>query len=141
MAEGDWQTMLAWGRNKKNPGLTTDAWLLESALHLAPAWTLFGRFESGEKDELFAEDSPRHGRVFQVDKLSIGAVRDFGATRFGTFGIGAVISQHVLPADLEDVYGSDPLSTMVFLRWKLEDATQHHREAPPSNMAAPEKHH
>lgn len=141
IADGHWQTMLAWGRNKKMPGLTTDAWLLESAVQLAPTWTLFGRFESGEKDELFAEDSPRHGQMFQVDKLSIGAVRDFSATRFGTFGVGAVISQHVLPADLNEVYGSDPLSTMVFLRWKLEDATQHRPEVPPSNMAGPGKHH
>lgn len=125
IADGHWQTMVAWGRNRKNPGLTSDAWLLESAVHLAPSWTLFGRFESGEKDELFTEDSPRHGQVFRVDKLSIGAVRDFGKTRFGTFGVGAIISKHVLPASLDEVYGSDPLSTMVFLRWKLEDASYH----------------
>lgn len=121
IATGHWQTLLVWGRNQKDPGASTDVWLLESAMTIAPKWMLFGRYEAAQKDELFAAVSPLHGRVFDVDKLSLGAVRDF-RTAAGTFGIGAVVSQHFLPAELDGVYGSDPLSTMVFLRWKPGNA-------------------
>jgi hypothetical protein len=37
------QSTLAWGRNQKQPGETTDGWLFESALRVGEKYTLFGR--------------------------------------------------------------------------------------------------
>ncbi|PWF43923.1 hypothetical protein C7C56_020160 [Massilia glaciei] len=56
------QTTFAWGRNSKDPGMATDGFLLESAVRIGGATTLFGRAESVEKNELFhEEDNPLHG--------------------------------------------------------------------------------
>lgn len=115
-----WQTTLAWGRNRKHPGGQTDAWLLESALRWQDRWTLFGRAERVGKDELFAEGDPLHGRTFEVDKLTLGAVRDFRTGAIGRLGIGAQYGWHALPAALDPAYGNDPGSWLLFARWRLE---------------------
>ncbi len=117
---GQWQTTLAWGLNRKHPGRSTHAFLLESALVLHGKWTLFGRAEKVEKDELFLDGDPLHGRTFDVGKLSAGAIYDFPASPSGRFGIGAQVSRHFLPAALEPAYGNHPDSWLVFARWKLE---------------------
>ncbi|MGN6512223.1 MAG: hypothetical protein ACTHKZ_01415 [Lysobacteraceae bacterium] len=113
-----WQSTLAWGRNRKHPGGRTDAWLLESALRWQERWTLFGRAERVGKDELFDEGEPLHGRTFDVGKLTLGALRDFRAGP-GRMGIGAQYSWHALPSALDDAYGDDPGAWRVFARWRL----------------------
>ena len=116
---GDWATTLAWGLNRKRPGRTTDAWLLESALARPDGWTLYGRAERVDKDELFGEDDPLHGLSFPVDKLSVGAVFDFPATSLGRLGLGGQVSRHWLPAALAPAYGTTPDAWLLFARWKL----------------------
>ena len=74
---GNWQTMLAWGRNNNNPGNTLDAFLIESAIQLKKTHTLFTRFERAEKDELFPEGDPLEGEVFKVNKSTLGYIYDF----------------------------------------------------------------
>jgi hypothetical protein len=117
---GGWQSTLAVGRNSHNPGGHTDAYLLESALPLAPHFTVFARAERVGKNELFEEGAPLSDRVFTVRKFSVGGVRDFAVTAVGTFGLGASYSVHDIPNDLETVYGHWPDSWLVFLRWKWQ---------------------
>lgn len=119
VASGQWQTTLAWGRNEKRPGPATEAWLLESAYQWSSQWTVFGRIEQVEKDELFREGEPLHDQIFTVDKATFGAVRDFPGGNFGRVGVGFQVSRHFIPAVLETAYGNDPDSWLVFLRWKL----------------------
>ena len=114
-----WQTTLAWGRNRKQDAGDTDAWLLESALGWQNGWTLFGRAERDEKDELFDHHDPLHGVPFAVSKLTLGAVHDFARMGNGRLGIGAQASLHRLPAVMASAYGGDPSSWLLFVRWKL----------------------
>ncbi len=115
-----WQTTLAWGRNRKDGAEAVDAWLLESALGWANGWTLYGRGERDEKDELFEHHDPLHGIPFAVSKLTLGVVHDFPRIGNGRLGIGAQASRHWLPAELEPAYGSrTPDSWLLFVRWKL----------------------
>lgn len=113
------QTTLAWGRNRKEPGVTTDGYLLESALHVSQASTVFARFERVANDELFQEGEPLHGGVFNVRKLSVGVVRDFFSAGKVTFGAGALVSKHWAPEVLDPIYGARPFSYMLFFRAKL----------------------
>ena len=113
------QTTLAWGRNRKDPGVTTNGYLLESAMHVRPETTLFGRIEKVENDELFREGELSHGQVFNVRKLSIGFVHDFFSAGNVKFGAGALASKYWKPAALDSVYGSDPTSYMLFIRARL----------------------
>lgn len=115
-----WHTTLAWGRNRKDPGESTDGWLLESAFQLGERNTLFGRFERVEKDELFREGEALHGQGFRVGKLSLGAVHNFARLGHASFGIGGLVSRYAVPAALGGIYGSNPTSYMVFLRARLE---------------------
>jgi hypothetical protein len=113
------QTTLAWGRNRHDPGITTNGYLLESAIHVRDDWTVFGRFEKVENNELFQEGEPQHGQVFNIRKLSLGFVHDFAQLGKVKFGAGALVSKFGKPSALDSVYGSSPTSYMLFFRAKL----------------------
>lgn len=113
------QTTLALGRNKRDPGVATDGYLLESALHVNPATSLFARVERVANDELFPHDSPLHGQAFNVRKLSVGFARDLFSAGQVRFSAGALASKYWKPRALDAFYGANPSSFMVFLRAKL----------------------
>jgi hypothetical protein len=113
------QTTLAWGRNRKEPGESTNGYLLESALRVRLDTTVFGRLERVQNDELLHGDGDAHGQAFSVGKLSIGAVHDFAQLGMVRLGAGALVSRYWKPNALDQVYGSHPGSWMVFLRAKL----------------------
>src|SRR5262249_36611586 len=75
LEHGNWQTTFAWGENNQQPGISSGAYLLESAF----AWyghTIFARAENVEKNELFLPGSPLAGHMFDVTKFSLGYVYD-----------------------------------------------------------------
>jgi len=115
---GNWQTTLAWGQNNVQPGGTSNAYLLESAI----SWyrhTLFARAENADKDELFPAGDPLHGRTFEVSKFSLGYVYDIPVGEHVSFGLGGLGSFYGLPSALGPAYGSSPTSYMLFTRVKL----------------------
>ena len=113
------QTTLAWGRNRQDPGITTNGYLLESALHVRDDWTVFGRFEKVENNELFQEGERLNGQVFNIRKLSLGFVHDFAQLGKVKLGAGALVSKFGKPTALDSVYGASPTSYMLFFRAKL----------------------
>ena len=118
LSSGNWQTTFAWGMNDTNPGDSTNALLLETALRWN-AHTVFGRIEHTEKGELFLEGEPLHHETFGVSKFSLGYVYDIPITQHLKLGVGAVGSAHAFPSELEPHYGSSPLSGTVVTRLKL----------------------
>ena len=116
---GNWQTILAWGRNSNDPGNRLDAFLVESALQLKKTHTLFTRFERTEKDELFSEGDPLEGEIFNVNKSALGYIYDFPEWKQLQWGIGGTYSWHFLPDELDAAYGEMPTSYMIFARVKL----------------------
>ena len=59
-----------------------------------------------------------------MSKATLGGVYDFPQIGHGRFGVGAQLSLHRVPTEMEPAYGGDPGSWLVFLRWKLS-ATPH----------------
>jgi hypothetical protein len=114
-----WQTTAAWGRNRNDPGRDLDGFLLESLVNIRKTHTVFGRAEHVEKDELFFEGDPRHGKSFTVNKVSLGYIYDFPERRHTQWGIGGLGSLHVLPDRVEEAYDEAPFSFMIFARIKL----------------------
>jgi hypothetical protein len=114
LAGGNWQTTLAWGRNMRSPGGSTDAWLLESAVSHG-RHTLFGRAERLQNDELMGHT----GEVFTVGKVSLGYLYDVVATETFKTGVGLVGSVAQIPGALKDAYGDQPLSWMGFFRVRI----------------------
>jgi hypothetical protein len=119
LAMGRWQSTLAAGRNDNELRRDTEAFLLESALTLRNDTTVFARFESVDKDELFLEHSALHHRPFRVRKLGVGAVHDLRDLWRGRIGIGIVYNRNDVPSTLELFYGDDPDSWLVFARWRI----------------------
>jgi hypothetical protein len=119
----NWQSTFAWGRNDPSGGEhghTTDAFLLDSAVQLG-RWTVFGRAENVDKDELFGDEhdgDPLAGRVFNVGKLSLGGYHSVPIGRLA-FDIGGLVSKYDLPRDIQPRYGSDPTSFMLFTRVRI----------------------
>lgn len=112
-------TTLAWGRNMKASGVATDGYLLETSAHVASKTIVFGRFEKVDNDELFMEGEALHGSVFNVKKLSLGAVQDLFSAGKVKFSAGALASKHWAPPALDGVYGGKPSSYMIFFRAKI----------------------
>jgi hypothetical protein len=131
LADGNWQTTFAWGRNMRDPGTSTDAWLVESAATHG-RHTLFGRAERLENDELFGhgdhgethldghlEETGHAGEVFNVGKVSLGYLYDAIVTDSWKTGVGLVGSVALIPSEIQDDYGDRPVSWMGFLRIRI----------------------
>ncbi len=115
-----WASTFAWGRKMDSPGHDLDGFLIESELVLHDLNTVFARAERVDEDELFDLDtaSPLNGRIFTVNKLSIGYIRDIQVAPHLKLGAGGLVSRYAYPAALDRTYGS-PTSFMLFLRVKL----------------------
>jgi hypothetical protein len=144
---GNWQSTLAWGRNKRErtvlsvdptavlthnhwgngsipgvviaPVLVQNAFLAESALRFADVHSVFARLEWVEKDELFTVEDPRHIDVYTVGKLNLGYTFDFFRSKGFGLGAGVAGSVHFLPDELDSAYGNRPSSFYGFVRARL----------------------
>jgi hypothetical protein len=109
-----WATTLAWGRRSRGHG-ALDAFLLESAVTRG-RWSLFGRAERTENDEL----GGHHGPAYRVGKVSLGALHDFRAAPHLRLGLGGLWAFNFVPAGLEPSYGGDENGAMLFLRLTID---------------------
>jgi hypothetical protein len=116
---GHWETTLAWGENRSRPGPRLDAVALESAVQLREKHTLFARAERVEKNELFPEGDPRDGRAFNVGEMSAGYRYDFWRSGHVALGVGALGSISIVPRSIQDAYGDNPTSGMLFAHAEL----------------------
>lgn len=114
-----WQTTLAFGHDRPSEGGGSSAWLVESALNLEGAHTLFGRAERVGKDELFLPGQPLYGPTYTIEKLSLGYIYDFARLRALNLGVGGLVSTYSYPGALNVAYGYRPTSFMLFVRARL----------------------
>ena len=118
---GEWQAMLAWGRNANDPGETLDALLVEGTVRLRERHTLFARAERLENAELLGHGGegaePGHGgEVFRVGEVSAGYLFDLLTGGSLAAGVGGLARLSLVPDELEEVYGGDPSSWGIFVR-------------------------
>jgi hypothetical protein len=112
VGEGMWTTTLAFGTKAHTGGDWQDAWLLESAYAPNEAWTFFARAERIETDALISAET-------HAARISLGGIRDFRLREHVSFGVGALVQQHLTSDALEESYGDDPLGAMGFVRLKI----------------------
>lgn len=116
--QGWWSTTLAWGR--RTSGHALDAWVAESALKPNPPWTVYGRFERVDNDELVSVPVGGHGPDYTVSRLSLGAVHDWRVASHARLGLGAEYNWNMVPGLLKPLYGSDPRGVFGFIRLKID---------------------
>ena len=109
--DGWWSATLAFSNKESSEGVSLDAWLGEAALHPNERWTFFARAEAIESNELAAV----HGQVEPVQRLSLGAIRDWRIMRTcvaGRWGPGTAALRR--PMRL-----SQAMAAMLTGRWGL----------------------
>jgi hypothetical protein len=116
-AQGWWSSTAAWGR-KALEGHRYDAVAIETAFH-ASGWTLFGRGEVTENNEL-SEAVDDHGPAYRVGKASFGIARDVDVAGPLTMVVGGLASVNFIPDALKADYGRTPVGAMAFVRLKLD---------------------
>jgi hypothetical protein len=111
--ENWWSATLAWGNRDG-----AEALALEGAVALS-LWTLYGRAEFAQNDELtFA--GGHHGPRYDVGKVSLGVIRDLRVTTNVRIGLGAQYALNFVPAALEPLYAGDPDGAMLFIRLRID---------------------
>ena len=124
---GSWSSSVIWGRNHSTETKRdTNSYVLESVVPIRRNNFLTGRYESVDKDELFADDpileqhlSDRYGPVFRIGAYTIGYTRDLPFFSHLQAGLGANIELYTLADALKPYYGTRPVGGNVFLRFRL----------------------
>ncbi|MGH6952018.1 MAG: hypothetical protein ACREH4_14225 [Vitreimonas sp.] len=117
LGEHGWvSATLAFANKERSDGVSLDAWLGEAAWHPDARWTVFARGEAIETDELGVV---HHGPVEDVQRVSLGAIRDFRIGETAVFGVGALVQQHFASDALAPLYGGDQQGAMAFVRLKI----------------------
>ena len=124
-AEGFWSTTAIWARRQAfgqavHNGQALDAWVLESAVHPNPRWTVFMRAERIDNDELLDAPLAQSGPAFTVGKVELGAIRDFQIARHMKFGIGGQVARNFVGRTLSASYDGDQWGGLAFVRFKLD---------------------
>jgi hypothetical protein len=107
-----WSTTFAWGHKNPNHGESTNAFAFETAYVPIRDWTLFGRAEQVETYELTPTED-----VFEVSKISVGALRESRLTENVRLGLGALYSFNRVADELRPSYDGNPEGAMVFLQF------------------------
>jgi hypothetical protein len=106
-----WSATIAWGRKDPREHESTNALVLEAAYAPIRDWLLFARAEAVETHDLGPTEE-----IFDVGKLSFGALREFRVTDKVRLGLGALYSVNTVADELEPSYGGSPDGTMIFLQ-------------------------
>jgi hypothetical protein len=115
-----WSSTAAWGRKMQRPGDTLDGFMLESALVYKKTYTAFLRAERVDENELFHDIHGFEGRIFTVNKVSIGGIYDVPIHEHVKFGVGGLVSAYSVPGEIKPFYGGSPTSYMLFGRIKVQ---------------------
>jgi len=124
-AEGFWSITAIWAQRRAFGGIeqhgpALDAWVLESAVHPDPRWTVFGRFERIDNDELLTVPAGTAASALTVSKAELGVIRDFQIVNHLKFGVGAQAARNFVGRDLAAAYGGDRWGGMGFVRLKID---------------------
>jgi hypothetical protein len=104
-----------WGLKDLSDGHRLNGMFLEAAYHPAMDWTLFGRGEWEQNDEIDAAGTTR-----AVGALTLGGIRDFAVVEHLKLGLGASYTFDIIPASVRPRYGADPHGAMLFTRLTLD---------------------
>jgi hypothetical protein len=115
--EGNWATTVLWGRKHKEETATNlNSYVFESTVNFRRRNYAYTRLELVDKDELFPEAVVHP--AFRIAAYTFGGARDLLEGSIGQIGLGADVTFYSKPAALDSVYGANPVSFRVFLRFR-----------------------
>jgi hypothetical protein len=124
---GNWASAFIWGRNHtSSPGEThnLNGYTFESTVNFLEKNYLYTRLELVDKNELLrpadraplgiTDDHPS----FRIGAYTFGGARDVMAYEKLSIALGSDLTFYSKPAALEQIYGSNPVSWKLFLRFR-----------------------
>ena len=127
LARGNWASAFIWGRNHtSSPGEThnLNGYTFESTANFLDKNYLYTRLELVDKNELLrAVDRVRLGITddhpsFRIGAYTFGGARDIYASEKLTMAVGSDLTFYSKPAVLDQIYGNNPVSWKLFLRFR-----------------------
>jgi len=124
---GNWATAFIWGRNHtSSPGEThnLNGYTFESTVNFLDKNYLYTRVELVDKNELLrAVDRARLGITddhpsFRIGAYTFGGARDIFTSEDLTIALGSDLTFYSKPALLDPIYGANPVSWKLFLRFR-----------------------
>jgi hypothetical protein len=126
LANGNWASLLVWGRNSDSPGhLIWNSYLAESTLRFANTNYLWGRLENVDRtNELLLKNTPEPANfqesiIGRIKALTLGYDREFKFIPHLATAIGGQASFYATPDSLKPIYGSHPVGVLLFVRLRL----------------------
>jgi hypothetical protein len=117
---GGWQTTLAWGRRSTQFRENVMGYVAESTLRLGNAHTFFGRLEKVGSDDLLSANESAQMQYFKMNRFSVGYLYNVRTDSPIQFDIGGMASRYVIPSSMSSIYGHDPMTYLIFIRFKLQ---------------------
>jgi hypothetical protein len=127
LKRGSWATAFIWGRNHTSNPLEThnlNGYTFESTINFLDKNYLYTRLELVDKNELLrpedrlklgiADDHPS----FRIGGYTFGAARDIWQARKISMAIGSDLTFYSKPSVLDAIYGKNPVSWKIFLRFR-----------------------
>ena len=115
---GNWANTVVWGRNRKtHDNAAGNSYLYESTLNFLDKNYAYTRLELVDKDELEL-GAPLDHQSFRIGAFTFGGVRDIVQNKYGQVGLGADVTFYSKPSVLDPIYGKNPVSFHVFLRFR-----------------------
>ncbi|MGH9580919.1 MAG: hypothetical protein ACRD2R_07995 [Terriglobales bacterium] len=117
LRRGNWASSLIWGRNSFERHRThPNSFLFESTVNFMSRNYAYTRLELHSSELL----------RFRVGAYTFGGVRDLVHNDFGQIGLGADVTFYSKPAAIAVLYGENPVSVHVFLRFRPGLKQHHH---------------
>ena len=127
LSRGYWATSLIWGRNHESHSgeiFNLNGYVAESTVNFQDKNYLYTRLELVDKNQLL-RDADRlllgitdHHPSFRIGAYTFGGAHDFYATEKLRVAIGTDVTFYSKPATLDPIYGDNPVSYRLFLRFR-----------------------
>jgi hypothetical protein len=128
IARGNWATSAIWGRNREEHDGVRDrlnGYTLESTINFLDRNYLYTRLELVDRKALLREDDLRRLGLdehadpqFRIGAYTFGGARDFWNTEAFSIAIGGDLTFYSKPDQLDLIYGRNPVSYKIFLRFR-----------------------
>ncbi len=126
LANGNWASLLLWGRNKNQPsGLIWNSYLAESTWHFAGRNNVWGRIENVDRtnellfNNTFEPPTFEETIIGRVKAFTAGYDREVPLISHLSTAIGGQITAYGAPDSLKPVYGARPVGILLFARVRL----------------------
>ncbi len=127
LSQGNWATSLIWGRNHESHNgeiFNLNGYIAESTLNFMDRNYVYTRLELVDKNQLLRAADRQllgitdHHASFRIGAYTFGFARDVWNKEKVSMAIGGDVTFYSKPATLNPIYGQNPASYRLFIRFR-----------------------